>query len=78
MDTLLPVTTTWGVEFEWPEEVVSLLEVVPYSKDFMNEIFDADDVAFAWRNKIVRNYYTKFNLYFTCTKPVYDLYVTVY
>lgn len=37
------------VEFEWPEEVRRLLEVVSHGEDFVHEIFQADDVLLAER-----------------------------
>ena len=33
-------SSKWGGELEWPQEVVSLLEVWSASYDFVNEIFD--------------------------------------
>jgi len=34
-------------EFEWPEEVASLLEVRTNSEDFVNQVLHADDAEFA-------------------------------
>lgn len=42
-----PKTAIRVTEFEWPEEVGSLLEVGPNSVDLMNEILHADNAIFA-------------------------------
>lgn len=39
--SLLSETFSWGVELEWPEEVVSFLEVWTYSGNLVNKIFNA-------------------------------------
>lgn len=43
----LTEATLRGTELERPQEVVSLLEVIPNSVDFMNEILYADDAILA-------------------------------
>ena len=39
--SLLGEALSWGVELEWPEEVVSFLEVRSKSGNLMNKIFNA-------------------------------------
>jgi len=40
---LLPVATTSITEFEWPEEIISLLKVVSNSVDLVDQILHTDD-----------------------------------
>jgi hypothetical protein len=49
MDQLLLSTVpfSWGVQFEWPQEVRGLLEVRTNSEDFVDEIFHAENVILA-------------------------------
>lgn len=35
-------TLSWGVQFEWPDEVVCLLEVFTTSVNFVNQILHAN------------------------------------
>jgi hypothetical protein len=42
---LLLQATKWCLQFEWPEEVVGLLEVWANSHDLVDKIFNADDVV---------------------------------
>jgi hypothetical protein len=39
--SLLSEALSWGVELEWPEEVVSFLEVRSTSGNLVNKIFNA-------------------------------------
>ena len=43
MNTLFAEATFGGREFEWPEEIVCLLERGPAGEDLVDEIFGADD-----------------------------------
>ena len=43
----LTETTLWGTQLEWPQEIVSLLKVLPNSVDFMNQILCANDTLFS-------------------------------
>jgi len=40
-------STSWIRKLEWPKEIVDLLEVWSNGKDFMDNIFNADDTIFA-------------------------------
>jgi hypothetical protein len=42
---LASVPFSWGIQFEGPQEVRSLLEVRSNSEDFMNDIFHAEKIA---------------------------------
>lgn len=44
--SLLLNTSLWRAQLEWPQEVVSLLEVWANSDDFVDEIFNRDDAVF--------------------------------
>ena len=43
--SLLFETLEWGGQFEWPEEVVSLLEVRANSPDLVDQILDTGDTV---------------------------------
>lgn len=43
----LAESTLWRTKLQWPEEVVSLLEMLANSVDLMDEIFYADDSKLA-------------------------------
>ena len=45
MPLLLPASL-WGVQLDWPEEVVGLLEVWSDSPDLVNKILDAANALF--------------------------------
>lgn len=46
MDQLLlsAVSFSWGVQFEWPQEIGGFLEIRTSSKDLMNEVFHANNI----------------------------------
>lgn len=50
-------TTSWVRQFEWPQEVVNLFEVWTNSVNFVNQIFNRQDVEFtqvSFNDSIVR------------------------
>jgi len=46
VNALFDVTSTRRVEFEWPQELVDVLEVLADGENFMDEILNADDSVF--------------------------------
>ena len=45
--SLLGETSSWGSQFEGPQEVVGFLEVRTYGVDLVDQIFEGSDVVFS-------------------------------